>query len=156
MPEDMLIHFNVPSSEEKLKNETWLDGSSASHNTVMYLSLPGDSPTTDRIFGAFEHLTLIGALSHEKDDLLVLLPFRPRVPWEDIIIWIDTDAFVKNPIAASRAAIDALDIKERERREGLLRIYKREVIWNYNESVVLFNVLEDARDRVKKMHKGGG
>ena len=86
----------------------------------------------------------------------MLLPFRPRVPWEDIIIWIDTDAFVKNPIAASRAAIDALDIKERERREGLLRIYKREVIWNYNESVVLFNVLEDARDRVKKMHKGGG
>lgn len=156
IPEDMLIHFDEWSPKQKHWNDTWLDGSSVSHTSVMYLSLPGDSPTTDRIFGAFEHLTLIGSLSHEKEDLLVLLPFRPRVPWEDIIIWIDTDAYVKDPLAACRAAIEALDVKERERRVDLLRKYKREVIWNYNESVMLFNTLEDARDRVKSLHKGGG
>ena len=69
-------------------------------DSLISLSIRGDTPTNDRFWVAFEYVTFIGVLSVEKEELLPLLPFPHRVPWEEIIVWIDTDAFIANPIEA--------------------------------------------------------
>ena len=124
----------------------------ASHivqDSLISLSIRGDTPTTDRIWIAFEFLTLIGVLSVEKEALLPLLPFPKRVPWEKIIVWIDTDAFVANPVEAMRSTAMGLDKNERERRYNLMVKHRRDVLWAYQESVAVMNVLEEAVSLVK-------
>ena len=120
-------------------------------NTLLVLHLSGDSFTTDRIWNAFEHLTLIGALETEKNGLLPQLPFPKRVPWEDIIVWIDTDAFLKNPVEAVRSTALRMSDEEKERRVDLMRKHQRDVLWARNDSVVVFNVLEEAQLLVKTL-----
>lgn len=125
------------------------DGRKICRNSLLYLSIRGDTPTTDRILAVFEYLTLLGVLSVERESLLPLLPFSERVPWDEIIIWIDTDAFIKDPVHAVRSAALALSDSEKERRFNLMKKHRRDVLWAYEESVAVFNVLEDASSRVK-------
>ena len=118
-------------------------------DSLISLFMRGDTPTTDRLWVAFEHLTLIGELSTEKEELLPLLPFPHRVPWEEIIVWIDFDAFVTNPFEAMRSTALGLDSNERERRYNLMLKHRRDVLWAYNESVAVLNVLEEAASHIK-------
>ena len=118
-------------------------------DSLISLSMRGDTPTTDRLWVAFEHLTLIGVLSAEKEELLPLLPFPHRVPWEEIIVWIDFDAFVTNPFEAMRNTALGLDSGERERRYNLMLRHRRDVLWAYNASVAVLNVLEEAAHHIK-------
>ena len=118
-------------------------------NSLLCLSIAGDTPTTDRIWVAFEHLTLIGVLSVERERLLPLLPFPKRVPWEEMIVWIDTDAFLQNPVDAMRSRALALSDSEKERRVNLMKKHQRDVLWAYEESVAVLNVLEEANSLVK-------
>ena len=150
IPNDTLIsiydkRFPIP------KTHVWLDGNEVIHKSLLVLHLSGDTPTTDRIWTAFEYLSLVGVLTREKDDLLALLPFPDRVPWEDIFVWIDTDAFLQSPVEAVREAALALTESEKERRYNLMRKHRRDVLWGYNESVAVFNVLDEAASRVKTL-----
>lgn len=129
-----------------------IDGVRIVHNSLLSLTIRGDTPTTDRLWVAFEQLTLIGVISSEKEDLLPLLPFPRRVPWENIIVWIDSDAFTANPVAAIRNAALAMSDDEKERRYNLMKKHRRDVLWAYNESVALYNVLEDAIRLVKTLN----
>lgn len=48
-----------------------------------------------------------------------------------------------------RSAALALSDSEKERRFNLMKKHRRDVLWAYEESVAVFNVLEDASSRVK-------
>jgi hypothetical protein len=159
LPSDMFIHsilsyrerkhyeviHNITSDPSNDINPSRVDGNYYQSNSIMTLSLPGDTPTTDRMFSAFVTHTLIGVLSHTKTELIAVLPFTNRVPWEKLFVWIDTDEFMIDPIQAIRDSLARIDIKEQLR---LMQQYRREVIWMEDGSRVLQNVLETAVSRV--------
>ena len=148
VPEDIFV--SVYSKDEAFSDKNPLmNGHDVCRNSLICLSIMGDTPTTDRIWVAFEFPSLIGVLSVEKDKLLPLLPYPLRVPWEEIIVWIDTDTFVKNPYEAMRGVALALSDDEKERRFNLMRKHQRDVLWAFGESVAALNVLEDANLRVE-------
>jgi hypothetical protein len=158
-PNDMYIYgimsYRDRKKYEKLHNITTdpnndinpnrVDGNYYQLNSVMTLSLPGDTLTTDRIFSSFITHTLVGVLSHTKIELLHVLPYSHRVPWESLLVWIDTEAFMIDPILAIRDSINRIDI---ERQLILMQQYRRELIWMEDASRVLQNVLEVALSRV--------
>ena len=149
LPEDTFISMYAKFAHNK--NFTWLNGPEILHNSSFVLQLGGDSPTTERLWIAFEHHTMLCAVTSEKEALLTILPFPLRVPWEELILWIDADEFVKEPVQAMREAILGLSDIEWERRYNLMLKHKRDVLWGYEDSVAVFNVLEEAARRVKNV-----
>ena len=123
------------------------------------LSLPGDSATTDRIFNAFETLTLIAALSHERDKLLSVLPFHSAVPWASLIVWIDTKRFMKDPVGAIMAATAHMRVAQVEERMQTMARYRNEVLWlarrGEGPTSVATNVLDAAYRRVAYLATAG-
>merc|ERR1711920_103299 len=69
-----------------------------SRNSKMIISFAGDSPTTDRIFQAFDTLSVIVVLSHELQSIVRSLPFGNVVPWADILVVLDTENFTQAPM----------------------------------------------------------
>jgi hypothetical protein len=113
-------------------------------DSLVVLSLPGDTPTTDRIYNAFESVTIIACLSHDKEPLLRNLPFHFAVEWESLILWIDTDQFVVSPLAAISAAVDGMSPAEVKRRLTLMLLFQKEVTWTHPNSRASQNVLQGA------------
>lgn len=113
-------------------------------HSLMTVSLPGDTPTTSRFQIAFDYLTLIGALSHARNDLLRTLPFPHRVPWDAIIVWIDTNAYMRSPVTAMRETALALTHHEISSRRKLMLQYRKEIVWMHPDSRVHINIIEDA------------
>ena len=152
VPEDIFIHVYIKGVAFSDKNPP-VNGQEVCRNSLICLSIMGDTLTTDRIWLAFEILSLIGVLSAEKEELLRILPFPLRVPWEDIIVWIDMNQFVKNPYEAMRSAALTLGDTEIERRYNLMKKHRRDVLWAYEESVAVLNVLEEANLRVEVLSR---
>lgn len=128
-----------------------IDGEAIMADSIMVLTLPGDTPTTSRIVNAFETLTLVGALTSTKSTLLLELPFHSRVPWEELIVWIDTDAYMINPVQALRETVLNMTQAELSRRQKMMLQYRGEVVWMRPESRVHINILEEACRMNKKM-----
>ena len=152
VPEDIFIHVYIKGVTFSDKNPP-VNGQEVCRNSLICLSIMGDTLTTDRIWLAFEILSLIGVLSAEKEKLLHILPFPLRVPWEDIIVWIDMNQFVRNPYEAMRSAALTLSDSEKERRYNLMKKHRRDVLWAYEESVAVLNVLEEANLRVEVLSR---
>jgi hypothetical protein len=115
------------------------------------LTLPGDTATTDRIFNAFETLTLVAALSHERDKLLSVLPFHSTVPWASLIVWIDTQHFTADPCEAIVAATARMPMSDVAERMELMAQFRNEVLWlptGKASSRAASNVLDAAYRRV--------
>ena len=70
-----------------------------------------------------------------------------------MIVWIDTDAFLQNPVDAIRSTALALSDSEKERRVNLMKKHRRDVLWAYEESVAVLNVLEEANKRIQVVFK---
>ena len=94
---------------------------------------------------------MLCAISKEKEDLLRLMPFPSRVPWEELFLWIDAIAFINDGMKAVRETILGLSDNELERRFNLMLKHKRDVLWGYEDSVVVLNVLEEASLKVKTL-----
>lgn len=127
-----------------------VDGEQVIAESVMVFTLPGDTPTTSRIMNAFESLSLLGCLSHTKATLLPELPFPGRVPWEELIVWVDTGAYLVNPVRALREAVLNMTQEELLRRQEMMLQYRGEVVWMRPESRVHINILEEACSRIHK------
>ena len=151
LPHDTFVHIYQKHQPMTEKNRR-INGAEVLRNSDFVLNLSGDTPTTERIWDAFEHHTMLCALSKEKEALLRLMPFPNRVPWEELFLWIDSDEFVKDPVKAARDTILGLSSSEKERRYNLMLKHKRDVLWGYKDSVTVFNVLEEATLNVRSLH----
>ena len=150
LPNDTFIHFYLKHQPLTETNRR-VNGAEIFRNSDFVLNLSGDTPTTDRIWDAFEHHTMICALNTEREALLRLMPFPNRVPWDELFLWIDADAFVKEPVKAVKDTIFGLTDNEMERRFNLMLKHKRDVLWGFKDSVAVFNVIEEANFRVKTL-----
>ena len=149
IPNDTVIAIFDKTKPSPKKPHVWIDGNDLMRNSLMVLHLSSDTATTDRIWTAFEHLTLIGAVYSEMIELLPQLPFAHRIPWIDIIVWIDTYTYIQNPVEAMRGTAKALTYKQREHHYRLMKKHRRDVLWSYNESIAVYNVIEEAALHVK-------
>jgi hypothetical protein len=96
------------------------------------------------MFNAFETLTLIGALSHDKPRLLRGLPFAFHVPWEDLIIWLDTAQYILDPLGSIRHAVDSLSMNNARARLALMERWRDSITWTAANSTAADNVLASA------------
>jgi hypothetical protein len=113
-------------------------------DALVILSLPGDTATTDRFFNAFESLTIVAALSHDKSRLLDNLPFPFAIPWEDLIFWIDSAEFEKAPLQSVIDAVNGMSEAEAHGRLHLMRTFRKEATWTGRFSRASQNLLEAA------------
>jgi hypothetical protein len=150
----MVIPSDITNTthREKVKSRTKpllrVDGEELMRNSVMTLSLPGDTLTTDRIFNAFETLTLVGALSSTRKNLVKILPFGDRINWSKIIVWISTSAYSKDPIKAIRESILHLSLPSRKEKYELMKRWQKEILWLREDSRAVHNVIESACKRI--------
>jgi hypothetical protein len=100
----------------------------------MMISFSGDTPTTDRIFNAFDTLTIVVVLSDEKQAIIDTLPARDRVPWNDILIEIDTDEFLKGPVKSVEQLVDRMSQAKLKAVQDLMSKYRRDVLWHIEDS----------------------
>jgi hypothetical protein len=77
-----------------------------------FLCLTGDTPSTDRLYNAFDTLTIPVALASTVDIIIDNAPFQDVVPWRDIIVTVDDGAWKANPMSSVLDAIDALPADE--------------------------------------------
>ena len=123
------VHITVVPWGDKAGRMSCQDAMELLRSARFVLTLPGDSATTDRIFNAFETLTLVAALSHERDRLLSVLPFHSAVPWATLIVWIDTKHFDTDPYDAIFAAKARMPLFEVAERMELMSQFRNEVLW---------------------------
>mmetsp|Transcript_25889 Transcript_25889/g.72218 ORF Transcript_25889/g.72218 Transcript_25889/m.72218 type:complete len:461 (-) Transcript_25889:49-1431(-) len=90
------------------------------------LVLPGDTPSTSRLYDAIQFGSIPIVVSHEgvfdgERGLFeaVAMPFPDDVPWSDFAIFIDEAAFREDPVGQMRAAVKRA--KDPARREALAR-----------------------------------
>lgn len=119
--------------------------------SLMVLSLPGDTSTTDRIFNAFETGTLIAVLSHDKERLLSVLPNHHNVPWESILIFIDSEEFVRDPIGSIVTAVGSISEVEVSQKAALMEIARDHVIWTYSRVTITRDILQNALRATRHM-----
>ena len=150
LPADTFVHFYQKHSPLTEINRR-IKGAEVLRSSDFVLNLSGDSPTTERIWDAFEHNTMPCAVSKEREALLRLMPFPHRVPWDELFLWIDADEFIKEPVQAMRNTILELSEREWERRYSLMLKHKRDVLWGYEDSVAVLNILEEAILSVKNL-----
>ena len=117
----------------------------------LVLSLPGDSPTTDRILNAFETATPVAALSHDKARLLEALPFPFALPWEALLVWLDTAAFEADPVGCVRAAALALSRNDLDARIAAMAAAREQLLWALPGSRATENVLRAAALKVRAL-----
>lgn len=123
-------------------------------DSAMVVALPGDTPTSDRLWNAFDTLTLIGVLSAHMGELLDVLPFRWAVPWEDILVPINQTEYDYDPILAPLLALDRLGTAGMSARLSLMRKYRDDVSWaNKATTRVADHIIEAAWDAVSQQSK---
>jgi len=147
---DDVINTSVPLDFLICKQRTLLWGPrGVGKDSLVILSLPGDTSTTDRIFNAFDSLSIVAALSHDKTRLLANLPFHFAVPWEDLILWIDSTEFERSPLQSLVDAVNGMSEADTHRRLSWTSIFKKEVTWTGLYSRASQNIIEaGARARI--------
>lgn len=119
-------------------------------DSEMIVALPGDTPTSDRIWNAFDTLTLVGVLSAHFMELLDVLPFRWAVPWEHILVPINQTEWEQDPLMAPIQALDRLGAGGKAERLRLMAKHADDVSWARPESTrVPERILEGAWNAVQ-------
>lgn len=121
-------------------------------NSLLTLNLPGDTLSTDRMFLAFETLTLICVITYKRSNLLSILPFHHIIPWNELLIWIDYRSFESNPINTLIQKINKISMKESSRRLRLMNRYRNHLTWGHRNSVAHLHVLHEAYKLIKQFH----
>ena len=123
-------------------------------DSLIILSLPGDTSSTDRFQNAFDTNNIISTIDfynghdHVKQ-ILDNLPFHHAVPWRDLILWINGTLFESDPVGALKQTVDSLSDDEADARLASMEKYRAQVSWAWSDSVVVHNILESARRQVE-------
>mmetsp|Transcript_20847 Transcript_20847/g.52497 ORF Transcript_20847/g.52497 Transcript_20847/m.52497 type:complete len:493 (+) Transcript_20847:109-1587(+) len=86
-----------------------------------FLALTGDAPTTNRLASCFETLTIPVVLSHRLQGLMDALPFLDVIPWRDILVVVETAAWIVDPLRSVADTIDSLPPEEVTMRRQLMK-----------------------------------
>lgn len=114
----------------------------ALRDSRFFMALTGDTPTTDRLFSMFDTQTIPIVLSNRLEGLIATLPFHFAVPWRDIFVVVDHQAWTKNPMQSVLDTIDALTPQEVAMRRELLRRHADDVTYkNSNSTRAHTNIL---------------
>jgi len=74
---------------------------------------------------------LIGALDIEKERILTELPFAFRVPWAELIVWINATSFeLHSPRLAIYDAYTRLSPQEVAHKRSLMQKHRADVVWS--------------------------
>lgn len=116
------------------------------YDSQVVISLPGDTCVTDRIYNAFDSMTLIAALSHDHDCIAASLAFPSMLNWKwnEIIVWVDSAAYIRNSVQAVRNAVQNLSSTDKSRRLKLMQQIKPDLIWGMEGSRCMQNTLKEA------------
>mmetsp|Transcript_2640 Transcript_2640/g.5571 ORF Transcript_2640/g.5571 Transcript_2640/m.5571 type:complete len:586 (-) Transcript_2640:424-2181(-) len=121
----------------------------------MVLSLSGDTPTTDRIFNAFEVLTVPVVLSSEYRAILQNLPWPHIVPWHEIIHVIDSDSFSRSPVRALSDFVKSVSNASLELTIHLMHQHRLDVLWHESHTRTAMNLLSTAMLKLYAQQHGG-
>ena len=116
----------------------------------MVLSLAGDTPTTDRIFNAFDAGAVPLVLSNEVPAIVSKLPFGSVVPWQRLLLPLPGDDFDAAPLQALQGAATRASARgdELAARARLVGAHRRDVIWGAPGSRAHVHLLREALARV--------
>ena len=110
----------------------------------LVLNLPGDTPTTDRIWAAFHTYTPVAVVESDLPSLLPSLPFRSAVPWEQLLVVIDDDRWQASPVDAVLEAAEELGEEGWTKKHELMRKHAPDVLWGVQGSRAHLHLLREA------------
>lgn len=126
------IEYNknlILNGQKRFKMINFTEGMEILADSRSTVSLTGDTPTTDRIFNAFETETVVQVLSLDLKPLLDVLPFTDIIPWKDIFYVVESDDFDKNPTLSLLKVGQKSNLPALKEKINLMRKYKDDVLW---------------------------
>lgn len=108
------------------------------------VSLTGDTPTTDRIFNAFETETVVQVLSRDLNPLLEVLAFTDVVPWRQIFHIVNATKFDEAPLRELSKLGSIENLPLLRKKVDLMRKFKDDVLWISEQSRAHLHVLKTA------------
>ncbi len=116
----------------------------------MVLSLAGDTPTTDRLFNAFDSETAVLVLSDELPALLRRLPFPSVIPWRKVLqLVVPTSNFTASPLRSITRVATKTSLRTLGHVIALMRLHRNDVRWSVQGSRATWNVLHEALRKVR-------
>jgi len=89
-------------------------------NSKYNLMIHGDTPSSSRLYDAihFGSIPIIISASFRER----AMPFPDELPWEDFAVWIDQEAFLKNPVSEIQQALHKVRKNQTQYLERLAEV----------------------------------
>jgi hypothetical protein len=121
------------------------ESTSVLQHSRFVLCLTGDTPSTDRLYNAFDTLSIPIVLASMVGAIIENTPFPEVVPWRDIFLTVNDAAWETEPMKSVLDAINALTPEAVSMKYELMKKHADDISFaNFDTTRVHTNIINAA------------